>query len=79
MMEQRLAELMRFVAGNEGASAARASKQLGLARSELLRLLAVLGEDPALGGLGLMRTTADGARDGLALTPRGREWMERHR
>jgi DNA-binding IclR family transcriptional regulator len=77
-MEQRLAELLRFVAGREGASTARASKQLGLARSELQRLLAVLGEDPALGGLGLVRTTADGAREHLALTPRGREWLERH-
>ena len=41
-------------------------------------MLAVLGEDPALGGLGLLRTTADGARECLALTPRGREWLERH-
>ena len=77
-MERRLAELMRFVAGQEGASTARASKQLGLARSELQRLLAVLGEDAALGGLGLVRTTTDGARDCLVLTPRGREWLERH-
>ena len=77
-MEQRLAELMRFVAGHEGASTARACKQLDLARSELLRLLAVLGEDDALGGLGLVRTTVEGARDRLALTPRGREWLERH-
>ena len=77
-MEQRLAGLMRFVAAHEGASAARVSKQLGLARSELQRMLAVLGEDPALGGLGLLRTTADGARECLALTPRGREWLERH-
>lgn len=77
-MEQRLADLLRFVAAQEGASAARASKQLGLARSELQRLLAVLGEDAALGGLGLVRTTTDGARDRLALTPRGREWLERH-
>ncbi len=77
-MEQRLAELMRFVAGHEGASTARACKQLALARSELQRLLAVLGEDEALGGLGLVRTTADGARDCLVLTPRGHEWLERH-
>ena len=77
-MEQRLAELMRFIAGHEGASAARISKQLGLARSELQRLLAVLGDDPALGGLGLVRATAEGARDRLALTPHGREWLERH-
>jgi DNA-binding MarR family transcriptional regulator len=74
-MEQRLAELLRYLAANDGASAARVCKQLGLARSELQRLLAVLEDDAATGGLG--RRIEDPGRDRLALTPRGRQWLER--
>jgi DNA-binding IclR family transcriptional regulator len=77
-MEQRLAVLLRFVADNEGTSAARACKQLGLARSELQRLLAVLGDDVALGGLGLVATEHGDDRLLLRLTPQGRDWLERH-
>jgi DNA-binding IclR family transcriptional regulator len=77
-MEQRLADLLRYLAANDGASAARVCKQLGLARSELQRLLAVLDEDAAADGLGLVRRIEDEGRDRLALTPRGREWLERH-
>jgi DNA-binding IclR family transcriptional regulator len=76
-MEQRLAELLRYLAANDGASAARVCKQLGLARSELQRLLAVLEDDAATGGLGLVRRIEDRGRDRLALTPRGRQWLER--
>lgn len=76
-MEQRLAALLRYLAANDGASAARVCKQLGLARSELQRLLAVLGEGAA-DGLGLVRRVEDAGRDRLMLTPRGREWLERH-
>lgn len=77
-MERTLAALLRYLADHGDASAARVCKQLGLARSELQRLLAVLGDDAALGGLGLVRATEDGSRDRLALTARGREWLERH-
>ena len=77
-MEQRLAELLRYLAANDGASAARACRQLGLARSELQRLLSVLEDDAGAGGLGLVRRIEDPGRDRLALTPRGREWLERH-
>lgn len=77
-MEQRLAGLLRFVAGNDGASSARACKQLGLARSELQRLLAVLGDDAELGGLGLVATEQADDRLLLRLTPQGRDWLERN-
>lgn len=77
-MEQRLAGLMRFIAENDGASSARACKQLGLARSELQRLLAVLGDDAELGGLGLVATEPADDRLLLHLTPQGRDWLERH-
>ena len=76
-MEQRLAALLRYLAANDGASAARVCKQLGLARSELQRLLAVLGEGAA-DSLGLVQRVEDAGRDRLMLTPLGREWLERH-
>ena len=77
-MEQRLADLLRFVAGHDGTSSARACKQLGLARSELQRLLVVLGDDDALGGLGLVATERVDDRLLLRLTHQGRDWLERH-
>lgn len=77
-MEQRLAGLLRFVADHDGTSSARACKQLGLARSELQRLLAVLGDDAALGGLGLVATEQVDDRLLLRLTPHGRDWLERN-
>lgn len=77
-MEQRLAGLLRFVADNDGASSARACKQLGLARSELQRLLVVLGDDGGLGGLGLVATELVDDRLLLRLTHEGRDWLERH-
>jgi DNA-binding IclR family transcriptional regulator len=77
-MEQCLAGLLRFVADNDGTSSARACKQLGLARSELQRLLVVLGDDAALGGLGLVETEQADDRLRLRLTPQGRDWLERH-
>lgn len=77
-MEQQFARLLRFVAENDGTSSARACKQLGLARSELQRLLAMLGEDAILGGLGLMSVQTDESRERLHLTSRGRDWLERH-
>lgn len=77
-MEQRLAGLLRFVAEHDGASSARACRQLGLARSELQRLLVVLGDDAALGGLGLLATEQVDDRLLLRLTPQGRDWLDRH-
>ena len=77
-MEAQLAALLRVVAGHEGASTARAARRLGVAASELQRLLAVLGDDPVLGGLGLVDARDDGDRRVLSLTAAGRAWLERH-
>jgi hypothetical protein len=82
-MEHDLAQLLRFVAAHGPASLAKAGKALGLAQSELRRLLVVLGDDPEGGGLGLVDVIADAdGRDGrvlLALSARGRAWLEQHR
>ena len=78
MIEERLAALIRFVDGNDGVSVARAAKQLGFSQSELLRLLAVLGGDRSLGGLGLIVLQENGPRRQLRLTADGRDWLTRN-
>lgn len=78
MIEQALADLLAFVAANDGTSTARAAKRLGLGQSQLQRLLAVLGDDEAFGGLGLLTIREAGERRLLSLSPSGREWMEAH-
>ncbi len=70
--EPALVALLQLVADDEGVSAARACKRLQLSRSELLRALARLGNDPAVGGLGLLELRSDGARDTLWLTDAAR-------
>ena len=70
--EARLASLLHFVAENDGASLAKAAKQLSLAQSELLRLLSELGEH----GLGLLEVRPEESRQVLHLTARGREWLD---
>lgn len=75
-LEHKLVALLRFVAENEGASLARAAKGLQLRQSELLRCLSLLGDAPALGGLGLVELREDGGRRQLALSERGRNWLE---
>lgn len=75
MIEDRLAAVLRFVDDNDGVSVARAAKQLGLSQSELLRLLAVLGEDRSLGGLGLVAVQEENSRRLLRLTSDGRDWL----
>ena len=77
-MEAQLAALLHFVGSHDGASNARVARQLGLAASELQRLLAVLGDDPVLGGLGLVAARDDRGRPTLHLTDAGRDWLERH-
>jgi DNA-binding IclR family transcriptional regulator len=78
MIEERLAALIRFVGNNDRVSVSRAAKQLGLSQSELLRLLALLGEDRSVGGLGLIASHDEGSRRLLGLTADGRDWLERH-
>lgn len=67
-----LTALLHLVASEEGLSTARACKRLGLSRSELLRLLATLGDNAALGGLDLIRVESNAGRDTLWLTARAR-------
>jgi len=67
-----LTALLDLVAHEEGLSAARACKRLGLSRSELQRLLATLGDDESLGGLKLVRIESDGSRDTLWLSASAR-------
>jgi DNA-binding IclR family transcriptional regulator len=78
MIEDRLAAVLRFIDDNDGVSVARAAKQLGLSQSELLRLLAVLGEDRSLGGLGLVALQDENSRRLLRLTADGYEWLARN-
>ena len=64
--------LLALVASDEGISTARAAKRLGLAQSELARLLATLGGDSGFDGLDLVAARVEGARTTLHLTERGR-------
>ena len=74
-IEDRLAAVVRFVADNDGASVSRVAKQLGFSQSELLRLLAMLGEDASMTGLGLVQWRDEGPRRLLSLSAHGREWL----
>ncbi|KFN41205.1 hypothetical protein [Arenimonas oryziterrae] len=78
MIEARLAAVLRFVAEHEPASLAKVARQLTLSQSELLRLLAILGDDVAVGGLGLVEIEDAGSRRLLRPSPRGRAWLAEH-
>lgn len=78
MTDTALAAVLHFLANNDGASIPRVAKQLALPQSELLRLLAMLGDDELIGGLGLVETRADGTRRLLHLSERGRAWLGQH-
>lgn len=66
--DARLQQLLQLVHAHPGISAARACKQLALSRSELQRLLLVLGDDSVMQGLGLIRIESDPAPARLWLT-----------
>ncbi len=72
-LDERLLALLALLAEDDGASMPRAAKRLGLAASELRRLLVVLGDDAHLGGLRLVECRAsDRGHERLWLTERGR-------
>ena len=71
--------LLRLLDANEGASTARIGKRLDLDRSRLQRLLSALGEDSAIGGLGLVAVRHDGARTRVFLTESGRRFLQEGR
>jgi FdhD protein len=66
------AALLALLEAEDGQSSARLCKRLGCSRSELQRLLARLGADPAVGGLDLVECRRDDGRDTLWLTSRAR-------
>jgi DNA-binding IclR family transcriptional regulator len=66
-MQQAATALLELLVEEDGLSPARACKRLGIARSELQRLLVLLGDDPALGGLGWVELRATGEHERLYL------------
>jgi hypothetical protein len=77
-IEQRLAAIVRFVADNDGSSISRVARQLDLSQSELLRLLALLGDDQSVGGIGLVAVSDEGVRRVVRITAQGRDCLRRH-
>lgn len=72
-LDDRLLSLLALLTEDDGASMPRAAKRLGLAASELRRLLVMLGDDAHLGGLGLVECRAsERGHERLWLTERGR-------
>jgi DNA-binding MarR family transcriptional regulator len=78
MTDTRLAQILRYLADNDGASLPRVAKQLALSQSELMRLLAALSDDPSMGGLGLVESKMIDTRRLLFLSDRGRAWLSNH-
>lgn len=72
MNDDRALALLALIGAEAGISTARAAKRLGLAQSELARLLAALGGDASCDGLDLVVAHDDGGRTTLRLTERGR-------
>ena len=70
---QEAAALLGLLQDEDGMSIHKACKKLGLSMSEMMRLLTVLGDDAAVGGLNLVTRREDGARTLLCLTAGGRE------
>lgn len=71
-MEAELRAVVELLVQEDGQSSARICKRLGLARSELQRLLAVLGEDAGFGGLGWIEVRDDDGRECLWLSETAR-------
>lgn len=68
--------LLRLLAVEDGQSLPRVAKRLGLAGSELQRLLTALGADPRLAGLDLVERRVQGERVLLWLTTKGRALLD---
>jgi IclR helix-turn-helix domain len=70
--ENRALALLSALANEDGQSLPRLAKRLGLAASELQRLLVALGDDPQFGGLGLVGARNDSrGRNCIWLSARG--------
>lgn len=75
MSDELATRLLALLVQEDGMSAAKAAKKLGLSMSQLQRLLASLSDSAALGGLNLISTTEDEGRLLLWLTPKGRQFF----
>lgn len=64
--------LLGLLAHEDGQSVHRVARRLGLALSELQRLLVALGDDPRFDGLDLVEQRTAGERTLLWLTDKGR-------
>jgi predicted ArsR family transcriptional regulator len=64
--------LLALLLRDDGASLPRVAKQLGVQVSTLRRVLAALGDDSTVGGLGLIEQRESRGRPCLYLTARGR-------
>jgi hypothetical protein len=73
---QETAALLSLLRDEDGMSIHKACKKLGLSMSEMMRLLTVLGDNAALGGLNLVARREDGARTVLCLTAAGQAATE---
>lgn len=74
--DEQAAKLLRLLQARADLPLAAAAKALDLRQSELRRLLSLLGDTPALGGLGLVElVAADGRSPRLRLSARGRDWL----
>lgn len=72
-LDERPLALLALLAEHDGVSLPRAAKRLGLAVSELRRVLTALGDDPQFGGLGVVECRrAERGHERLWLTERGR-------
>lgn len=72
-LDERPLALLALLAEHDGVSLPRAAKRLGLAASELRRVLTALGDDPQFGGLGVVECRlAERGHERLWLTERGR-------
>ncbi|MGH8029297.1 MAG: formate dehydrogenase accessory sulfurtransferase FdhD, partial [Arenimonas sp.] len=66
--------LLALLTERDGVSLPVAARRLGLGQSELRRVLAALGDEPALRGPGLVAVREDGGRELLWLTATGRSF-----
>ena len=71
-MEELLIAVVALLAEQDGLSDHQIGKRLGIGMSQLNRALVVLGDNAALGGLGLVEVKQDAKRRTLWLTARGR-------
>ncbi len=73
-MEEQVKVLLQLLNDRDCISMPRVAKRLRLSVSELLRILAQLGSDEGVGGLGLVEVI-EGKPTLMRLTQAGRHWI----